>query len=256
MEKIKEYYEREAQELEDHQEDIYFKNPWNIYWHGNRLREVLRIVEGISYTNFLDAGCAEGYYLKLLAKLCDNIDGSYAVGFDIARNYLHKAKKKVPNALLSHGDVHKLPFKNDFFDLVLCSEVLEHVLYPELAFKELVRVSNKYLLLTVAGENLFYYLAKKLALVKPGDPYAEIGRGHIHEARMTETIFPWALEAGYESIESVVTCYFPLSFLQKHRVPASSIFVIRFLDRLIGKLPVIKEFGSVQIALLKKVRRV
>lgn len=254
MEKIREYYEREASELEDHQQNMYFENQWNIYWHGHRLHEVLRLVESISYTNFLDAGCAEGYYLRLLAKLCDNVDGSCAVGFDVARNYLLKAKKKVPSALLCHGDIHKLPFKNSSFDLVLCSEVLEHVLDPELAFKELVRVSKKYLLLSVAGENLFYYLAKKLTLVKPQDPYAEIGRGHIHEARMSETIFPWALETGCKPIEMVVTCYFPLSFLQKHKVPASSIFVIRFLDRLLRKMPVMKEFGAVQIALLKKAR--
>ena len=254
MEKIREYYEREASELKDHQENMYFENPWSIYWHANRLREVLRIAEHISYANFLDAGCAEGYYLRLLTKprVRDNDDGSYAVGFDVARNYLLKVKRKVPSALLCHGDIHRLPFKNNSFDLVLCSEVLEHVLDPELAFKELVRVSKKYLLLTVAGENLFYYLARKLSLVKPEDPYAEIGHGHIHEAKMSETIFPWALEVGCKSIERVVTCYFPLWFLQKHGVPASSIFVIRFLDKLLSRMPVIKEFGAVQIALLKK----
>lgn len=256
MKKIREYYEREASELKDHQESIYFENPWNIYWHGNRLHEVLRIAKSISFTSFLDAGCAEGYYLKLLGKLCDNVGESYAVGFDIACNYLLKARENVPDALLCHGDIHKLPFKDGSFDLVLCSEVLEHVLDPKLAFKELVRVSNRHVLLTVAGENLLYYIAKKLALINPEDPYAEVGHGHIHEARMTETIVPWALEAGCVPLERFVTCYFPLSFLQRHRVPASSIFVIRFLDKLLSKLPVIKEFGAVQIALLKKVRRV
>lgn len=56
MKKIREYYEREASELKDHQESIYFENPWNIYWHGNRLHEVLRIAKSISFTSFLDTG--------------------------------------------------------------------------------------------------------------------------------------------------------------------------------------------------------
>jgi ubiquinone/menaquinone biosynthesis C-methylase UbiE len=254
MDKIREYYEREASELEDHQENMYFENPWSIYWHANRLREVLRIANHISYANLLDVGCAEGYYLRLLTgpRVHEDDDGYYGVGFDVARNYLLKARKKAPSALLCQGDIHRLPFKNDSFDLVLCSEVLEHVLNPELAFKELVRVSKKYLLLTVAGENLLHYLAKKLSLIEPEDPYAEIGHGHIHEAKMSETIFPWASEASCKPIERVVTCYFPLSSLQKHRMPASSISVIRFLDKILSKMPVIKEFGAVQIALLRK----
>lgn len=257
MKKIREYYEREALELKDHQKKMYFENPWNIYWHGTRLREILRMAKSVSFENFLDAGCAEGYYMKLLSKLANSTDLEeyYVVGLDIARNYLLKAKKEA-NSSLVVGDIHKLPFKKSFFDLVLCSEVLEHVLDPELAFKELLRVSKRYILLTVAGENLFYYFTEKLGLVKLEDPYAEIGHGHIHEARIAKTIIPWALKAGFKPLESVVTCYFPLSFLQKHRIPTFFISIIKFADRFINKLPVVRELGAVQIVLLRKTKDV
>lgn len=204
--------------------------------------------------DFLDVGCAEGYYMKLLPKRAKNIppDLPLLAGLDIARDYLLKAKKDGHNASWVVGDIHTLPFKADSFDLVLCAEVLEHVLHPERAFDELMRVTNKFLLITLAGENLFYHFAKKSGLVRPGDPYREIGLGHIHEARVAETIIPWAQKARASLLESLVTCYFPATFFQEHRIPLLFIPIVRFADKCINILPVIKELGAVQIVLLRK----
>lgn len=41
------------------------------------------------------------------------------------------------------GDVEALPFRDHAFDYVVCSQVLEHVARPELAMKELQRVSRR-----------------------------------------------------------------------------------------------------------------
>ena len=251
MRKIKDYYEKEALLLKNHQREMYFGDPWNRYWHGTRLHQIKKLARSITFRNFLDVGCAEGYYLKLLTTTFsfENVKG---VGLDIAKNYLLKAKKEAPESLLVLADAHALPFRENCFDLVLCSEVFEHLLNPKEAFKELVRVSRKYILISVAGENLFYNFTKKLGLFKPEDPYAEIGHGHINELRMTKTIVPWALRAGCKRLDSIVTCYFPLSFLKRHRIPTFFISIIKLADKLINKLPVIKELGSVQIALLRK----
>jgi len=43
--------------------------------------------------------------------------------------------------------------KNDSFDLVLCSETIEHVPNPEKAFEELMRVAKKVLITTVPAAN-------------------------------------------------------------------------------------------------------
>lgn len=48
-----------------------------------------------------------------------------------------------------------MPFENAAFDIVICSEVLEHLQYPGRALRELARVSGNMLLLTVPNEPWF-----------------------------------------------------------------------------------------------------
>ncbi len=252
--KLKEYYEKEALELEDHQNEMYSHDGWNVYWHGTRLQLVVRMAKSVSFKSCLDVGCAEGYYIGLLNRMvkCSNAASFCVVGLDVAQNYLLKAKEKERGALLVAGDIHKLPLKGNVFDFVLCSEVLEHVLDPELAFKELARVSKEYVLVTLAGENLFHYAASKIGLVRTKDPFAETGQGHINEARIGETIIPWSAKLGLNLDRAIVTCYFPPTFLQKLRIPLFSIAILRLIDRLLNKIPILRESGAVQIVLLEK----
>lgn len=252
--RIKEYYEREALELKDHQERMYASNGWNVYWHGTRLQLVVRMVESVSFKSCLDVGCAEGYCLKILRRLVkDTAAGDpWVVGLDVARNYVVKAKEKERGDALVVGDIHRLPLRENMFDFVLCSEVLEHVLDSELAFKELARVSRENVLVTLAGENIFHYIASKIGLVRPKDPFAEPGHGHINEARISETIIPWSQRHRLNPESTIVTCYFPPTFLQKLRMPVLTMGMLRLIDRLLNKIPIIRNFGAVQVVLLKK----
>ena len=69
----------------------------------------------------LDLGCGNAPYKHLF---------SDRIGFD------NKSGEGVDVV----GDAHKLPFKNEEFDTVLCSEVLEHLHSPEIALAEMKRV--------------------------------------------------------------------------------------------------------------------
>lgn len=57
------------------------------------------------------------------------------------------------------SDITKIPVQDGEFDAVLCSEVLEHVPHPELAVKELARVTKKggILLLTAPFNSLTHF---------------------------------------------------------------------------------------------------
>ena len=232
---------------------MYFGHPWNRYWHETRLSQILKIIRNLKFETFLDAGCAEGYYIKLVATSRNSAE-SVLIGLDVSKNYIAKAKKGVPNASWVLGDINKLPFRRGSVDLVLCSEVLEHLLNPKPAFNQLVQTSRKYILLSVAGEGLFHHIMSKLGLWKPRSPFAEGKYGHVHEIAISKVLPHWTRKQGCTHLQSVVTCYFPASFLKSHSIPVFSIALIRFVDRLINIIPVAKEFGAIQIALFEKSR--
>lgn len=95
----------------------------------------------------LDIGCGSGRH-TCAAYQCQNVT---AIGADLNFDDLSEAKERLNlhDRLGEHGggvwglsvaDVTCLPFKDDYFDLVICSEVLEHIIQHRLAIREIVRV--------------------------------------------------------------------------------------------------------------------
>ena len=68
---------------------------------------------------------------------------------------------KAPNAEYVCADATHLPFKDNSFDVVLCSEVLEHLDSPLKAIKELARASKKVIVLTFPDERVMERFGKK-----------------------------------------------------------------------------------------------
>ena len=95
----------------------------------------------------LDIGCGSGRH-TCAAYQCRNVT---AIGVDLNFDDLNEARGRLQlhDRLGEHGggiwalsaaDVLNLPFKDDYFDLVICSEVLEHILSYRAAIREIVRV--------------------------------------------------------------------------------------------------------------------
>jgi len=106
-----------------------------------RSEEILSVLRKFlpkrDYLVVLDVGCGAGWYLKELEK------GNYAVGVDFCREYLLIAKLLCKSADLVQADACNLPFRNFSVDFVLCSELIEHLLNPDEALKEIARVLRK-----------------------------------------------------------------------------------------------------------------
>ncbi len=108
-------------------------------WHFRKLKFVTDSIRHIGSNPkvILDAGAASGWFLSEVARFFPK---SECVGIDIYEDAIHYGKKKYNNLKLSRGDIHKIPFKVNTFDVVICCEVLEHVKDPKKALKEIKRV--------------------------------------------------------------------------------------------------------------------
>jgi len=125
--------------------------------------------------SFLDVGCAQGFYLSLALEKTKK-----CFGIDVPPHFITQAKKTGATCVV--GSAEKMPYKNNSFDVVLCTEVLEHVPNWKKAVKEIKRVlkKNGRAIITVPLEkkSLFW---RTFSIPFPPEPT----RGHLHllEAR-------------------------------------------------------------------------
>jgi len=80
-------------------------------------------------------GCGVGIYVKALLPYTDEIHG-----IDIEPEHLEIAAQSVPQAKLQLAACEMLPYPDNYFDLLLSHEVIEHVRDDRAAAAEMVRV--------------------------------------------------------------------------------------------------------------------
>lgn len=118
--------------------------------HPAVMKWIRKYTDGKTFSNVLDVGGQDvngspRSIIKLdTAGVHGTVDGKFTVVDEVAG----KGVDVVANA-------HKLPFENDTFDLVLCTEVLEHDSAPWKTLQEIYRVLRLAgeLVLTCANEN-------------------------------------------------------------------------------------------------------
>src|SRR5438132_3244394 len=89
--------------------------------------------------SLLDAGCGDGLYLEAIGS-----GASRLVGTDISDRILETARATATRSgvepELVRANVESLPFPDRSFDVVLCTQVIEHLLAPAEGLHELARV--------------------------------------------------------------------------------------------------------------------
>ncbi len=104
-------------------------------FHIWREREIAKRVNGYgSGATILDVGCGTGLITR-------HINGNRIVALDINRWAVKRAKLHTSNKVqFIVGDAENLSLASDTFDIVVCTDVLEHLLNADRALREILRV--------------------------------------------------------------------------------------------------------------------
>jgi ubiquinone/menaquinone biosynthesis C-methylase UbiE len=155
--------------------------------------DLLRRIDpaGLAGARVLDVGCGSGRHTAEAYRL----PAAEIVGVDLSVGDLAGAAERMAlhHNLGQHGggswylaaaDATCLPFGDECFDLVICSEVLEHVFEEALAWKELLRVlkAGKLLALSVPRcfpERICWGLSRE---------YRHTEGGHVRIYRKTQIL--------------------------------------------------------------------
>ena len=127
------HYEKDAEVFD------YFEappGPATIHENGRLHAAILRQVPG-GVGSVLDIGCGNAWVADALTRADTSV-----ISFDIASTNLKKALEKVPrgNHFAVRGDVLNLPFRDDSFDAIISSEVIEHVPHLKGYLANIIRV--------------------------------------------------------------------------------------------------------------------
>jgi 2-polyprenyl-3-methyl-5-hydroxy-6-metoxy-1,4-benzoquinol methylase len=130
------------------------KSENKIYTNDGNL-DVLNLITG-SGCNILDVGCGSG---SIAARLKNK--GHFVDGVTLSEEELNIAKQYLRNGFIYNLE-NGLPseLKENEYDYIVCSHVLEHIAYPEKVLTDIKKVLKKDGKLIVALPNVFYYKAR------------------------------------------------------------------------------------------------
>ncbi len=146
----------------------YFNGKKSFFWRGgyggygglskkyfdNLYKPLISFVHDLpDKARILDIGCAYGFMLERFPQTFQKY------GVDVSEHAIGIAKKRLPQAQFKVVQVEKgLPFAKNFFDLVICNDVLEHLEKPELLLKHVKTV--------LKPGGIFYVTTPNLNLIR------------------------------------------------------------------------------------------
>ena len=120
-----------------------YSSPMRRFLSGKRLKTIENAVSQIdNVSTILELGCGHGEVLEVIYD--PNIK---LVGIDINPSSIVLTKERFKsrnNVTILEGDIRKLPYPDESFDVVVCSEVLEHIPNPIEVLTEIKRVLKRH----------------------------------------------------------------------------------------------------------------
>lgn len=131
-----------------------YETSWDRFWKTDEYRTlysddsrlffhetIASIVSGLIKKGvILDVGCGDGTLLAELSKNFQNTIDVVFYGIDFSNEAVKYCKSRFSNVNFKHDNIYKLSFATRSIDFIICSEVLEHLEFPDKAYNELLRL--------------------------------------------------------------------------------------------------------------------
>lgn len=213
------------------------------------LRECMQLIKTAHSSFVLDLGSGLGYNLDTLHWHYSNL-----VAADISPNALSQSRTVHAEMKLTYliADAQELPFKDNIFDVVVITEVLEHVPDMQKAIDECHRVLKRegYIYISTPNYNNLIGLKKIKEDKRANRAYWEPWGGH--KGGMERCMTPNKLHKTLKKFKIIYTqgggYLLPWTFFMP--------FFKRYHDRFpllsLGRLPIIKKIGMQYFILAQK----
>ena len=155
----------------------------------------------------LDVGCGVGTVTKELQKR-----GFEVVGGDFSDVAVQRCKEIGVQAIVCDVDAEGLPFDTQTFDVVWCSEVLEHVFDPFFLLEEIRRVLKRDGVVLISIPNDLY-LSTRLRVLIGKSPQSMVYRKYQickHHTIFSKELLEYMLKSvGFKIISLLAICRIP-----------------------------------------------
>lgn len=190
-------------------------NPLVRLIESKRVKAILKLIDiGYKRERLLEVGCGAGNILE-------KAPPGNLFGVDISAFILAKARQKLrEKARLTRADAQNLPFKDQVFKRVICSEVLEHLLDPSASLKEIARILNHQGIAIISVPNELWINRIKRVLIRLGIFDWLLHRGGKYEKMPERMDDEWHLHAfSLENWLALFKNFFKVSRLRKVPFP-------------------------------------
>lgn len=179
-------------------EKAVYLNPDPNHYH-QRILKIIKEESKNKELKILDVGCATGF-LGAAVKM----DKNYVCGVEISQKAAKKAKKVLDDVVVENIEEVRLPYPQEYFDVIICSDVIEHLFDPRSALTKLRKYLKPSGKILVVVPNVAW-IGLRLSLLIGRWEYKDYGimdYGHIRWFTK-RSIIRLLSESGYE-VEKII----------------------------------------------------
>lgn len=121
----------------------------------------------------LDVGCGDGSFIIKFKEVCE------VFGVDVSEKAVCKAREAGVDAYRLDVSSEKLPFEDQYFDIVYMGDIIEHLVNPDFAIKEVRRALKPGGFLVLSTPNLACWYNRLLLLLGIQPVFSEVSTAKI-----------------------------------------------------------------------------